>query len=62
MSEETRILYDRKTAAVKLSLSVRSLDYLIAQKEILVRRVGTKILIPHGELIRFSRQDHATIT
>jgi hypothetical protein len=29
---ETRLLYDRKEAARQLSISVRSLDYIIAAK------------------------------
>jgi len=29
-----RLLYDRKAAAIALSLSVRSIDYLLAKKEL----------------------------
>jgi hypothetical protein len=57
-SPEARILYDRKGAARTLSISVRSLDYLIAGKQLNTRRIGKKVLIPHGELIRFARADH----
>jgi len=53
-----RLLYDRKEAARQLSVSIRSLDYLIAGKQLHTRRIGKKILIPHGELVRFSRGDH----
>jgi hypothetical protein len=52
------MLYSRKDAAHQLSLSVRALDYLIARKALNTRRIGKKVLIPHGELVRFSRQDH----
>jgi hypothetical protein len=55
---ETRLLYDRKGAAQQLSISVRSLDYLIAGKQLGTRRIGKKVLIPHGELVRFARADH----
>ena len=55
---EPRMLYDRKTAALKLSISVRSLDYLIAGKQLATRRIGKKVLVPHGELVRYSRADH----
>lgn len=41
-----------------LSISVRSLDYLVANKQLGTRRLGKKILIPHGELVRFARADH----
>jgi hypothetical protein len=53
-----RLLYDRKTAAHKLSISVRSLDYLIAAKQIDTRRIGKKVLIPHGALVRFAQGNH----
>jgi hypothetical protein len=53
-----RMLYDRKSAAYALSISIRSLDYLIARKAINTRRIGRRSLIAHSELVRFSRQDH----
>jgi hypothetical protein len=53
-----KLLYDRKSAAYALSISTRSLDYLIAAKKFNTRRIGKKILIPHGELVRFARADH----
>lgn len=53
-----RILYDRKSAAVQLSISVRSLDYLIAQRKFDTRRIGKKILIPHADLVRFAKANH----
>ena len=54
----SRLLYDRKTAAQQLSISVRSLDYLIAGGKLRTRRLGRKVMIPHGELVRFSFRDH----
>jgi hypothetical protein len=53
-----RLLYTREEAAYKLSCSIRSLDYYVATKRLATRRMGRKVLIPHGELIRFSRMDH----
>lgn len=53
-----RILYDRKTAATQLSISVRSLDYLISGKKLNTRRIGKKVLVPRGELIRFAQANH----
>lgn len=58
---ETRLLYDRKEAARQLSISVRSLDYLISGKLLTTRRIGKKVLIAHGELTRFARADHYEI-
>jgi hypothetical protein len=49
-----RLLYSREEAAYQLSLSVRSLDHLIAGKKIEIRRIGSRILIPHEELVRLA--------
>ena len=53
-----KLLYDRKSAAYVLSMSVRAVDYLIANKIIKARHIGGKILIPTGELKRFASADH----
>jgi excisionase family DNA binding protein len=47
-----------KEAARQLSISVRSLDYLIVNKAFQTRRIGKKVLIPHAELVRYARADH----
>jgi hypothetical protein len=52
------MLYSRKEAARQLSISIRSLDYLIAGKAFQTRRLGKKILIPHSELVRFAGGSH----
>src|SRR6202035_3834448 len=54
----TRMLYSRAEAARQLSISIRSLDYLIAGKAFQTRRLGKKILIPHSELVRFAGSNH----
>ena len=53
-----RLLYDRKEAARQLSISVRSLDYLIGQRKLITRRLGKKVLVPHAELVRFASANH----
>jgi len=53
-----RLLYDRKEAARQLSISVRALAYLLSRGEIHFRRVGSKTLIPHSELVRFAKGHH----
>jgi hypothetical protein len=53
-----RLLYDRKEAARQLSISTRSLDYLIAGKKLDIRRIGSRILIPHEELVRLATSAH----
>jgi hypothetical protein len=55
---DERLLYDRKEAARQLSISVRSLDYLIGGGQLETRRIGKKVLIPHGSLTRFSQANH----
>jgi hypothetical protein len=54
----TRLLYDRRTAATQLSISVRSLDYMITNGTIKVRRIGSRVLVPHTELVRAAGCDH----
>ena len=49
-----KLLYDRKSAAHALSISVRSLDYLLSQRAFRARRIGKKVLIPASELKRFA--------
>jgi hypothetical protein len=53
-----RMLYDRRQAARQLSISVRSLDYLIAGKKFDTRRIGKKVLVTHASLARFSQGNH----
>jgi hypothetical protein len=53
-----RLLYDRKAASTALSLSVRSIDYLIARKQLAFTRIGKKVLISHAELVRFASSNH----
>jgi excisionase family DNA binding protein len=53
-----KLLYSRRDAAEALSLSVRSIDYLITTNRLASRRVGGKILIPASAVRRFAREDH----
>lgn len=45
------LLYDRKTAARLLSVSIRSVDYMIAAGKLRHRRIGSRVLIP-SEAVR----------
>jgi excisionase family DNA binding protein len=58
MPELDPILVSRTEAAALLGISRRSLDYLIADKKLTVRRIGTRVLVPYTELKRFARADH----
>jgi hypothetical protein len=53
-----KLLYSRRATAEALSLSVRSVDYLITAGRLTMRRVGGKILIPASAVRRFAREDH----
>jgi hypothetical protein len=53
-----KLLYSRRDTAAALSLSIRSIDYLITTGRLSTRRVGGKILIPASAVRRFARGDH----
>ena len=55
---DTKLLVSRYEAAQCLSISERALDYLVANKQISTRRIGSRVLIAVSELHRFIRQDH----
>lgn len=59
--EAARLLYDRKEAARQLSISVRSLDYIIAAKKLDTRRIGRKVLVTHASLVRYASGNHHTV-
>ena len=54
----TRLLYPRREAAFQLGISVRSLDYLIANKQLSFRKIGKRVLIHYRELQRFAGANH----
>jgi len=58
LAPEDKLLVGRQEAAGMLSISCRALDYLIANKELTARRIGTRVLIAVSDLRRFSRGDH----
>jgi Helix-turn-helix domain len=53
-----RLLYSRKDAAKALSISLRSIDYLVSNKKLKTRRLASRVLIPRSELLRLARGDH----
>lgn len=50
-----KILLSRKDTAEALSISVRSLDYMIERGELPARKLGKRTLIPRVALERFAR-------
>jgi excisionase family DNA binding protein len=55
-----RLGYSRAEAAQMLNISVRTVDRLIAEKELPVRRIGRRILITRDVLTQFVKRDHQT--
>lgn len=53
-----KLLFDKKSAATTLSISVRTLDYLISDRQLATKRIGGKVLIHRDELHRFARGNH----
>jgi excisionase family DNA binding protein len=55
-----KLLCSKKEAADTLGVSLRTVDNLIGRKELIVRRVGRRVLIPAREVERFTWHDHQT--
>lgn len=58
LPREERLLVGRDDAAAMLSISPRAVDYLVANRRLATRRIGSRVLIPTAELRRFSQSDH----
>lgn len=58
MRPEDKLLLSRQEPAVLFSISQRSLDYLIPNKVLTVRRIGSRVSIPVQDLQRFTQADH----
>lgn len=56
-----KILYSKSDAAEMLSIGVRTLERLIADKEIPVRRVGSRVLIHHAAIEQFAGRGKASV-
>jgi excisionase family DNA binding protein len=56
------LLMSKREAAAMLGLSVRTLENLIALRELPARRIGRRCLIERQALERFARRDHKTQT
>ena len=55
---QSRILHPRKDAAYLLGISIRSLDYLVANKALKFQKIGKRVLIHRKELERFAGGNH----
>jgi len=56
--QEERLAVSRFEAARLLSISLRTLDSLLARGELRGRRVGRRVVFPMDELQRFLCKDH----
>jgi len=59
--QNDKLAVNRFEAARLLSISLRTLDSLLAQGELRGRRVGRRIVFPMEELHRFLRKDHSLV-
>jgi excisionase family DNA binding protein len=57
-----KLLATRQEAARALSISVRSVDFLIETGQLASRKLGRRRLVPLAALEAFARRDHARIT
>lgn len=55
---DDRLLVSRRDAATRLSISERAVDYLIANRTLTTKRIGSRVLIPIADLKRFANGDH----
>jgi len=56
------IFISRQIAAGMLDVSLRTLENLIATKQLPIRRIGRRVVISRQALEEFARRDHATTT
>lgn len=61
MQATEKVLYTKREAAHLLSISLRSLDYLIFSHQLPARRIGRRVLVHRDAVEQFARRDHAFI-
>ena len=61
MPATDKLLYTKREAALLLSISVRSLDYLIVSQQLPTRRIGRRVLVHRDSIEQFARVDHMSI-
>lgn len=53
-----KLMFSRRETAATLSVSLRMVDMLIGNKQLVARRVGRRVLVPLQSLEQFVRRDH----
>ena len=61
MAATEKVLYTKREAAHLLSISLRSLDYLIFSQQLPARRIGRRVLLHRDSIEQFARRDHISI-
>ena len=54
------LLVSRQTAAQMINVSLRTLENLIAMKQLPIQRIGRRVVVSRKALEEFARRDHAT--
>jgi excisionase family DNA binding protein len=52
------LLHSKIEAAAMLNVSVRTIDNLIIMKELPVRRIGRRVLIPRAALLNYAKPNY----
>jgi excisionase family DNA binding protein len=58
VNPKDKLLVSQDEAAQMLSISRRSVEYLVATGKLSTRRIGTRTLIPIEDVRGFARSDH----
>jgi excisionase family DNA binding protein len=61
MQTESLINLSRKDAAQRLGISLRTLDYIISNGLLPVRKIGRRSLISVRALEQFAKRDHVSV-
>jgi len=61
MAATEKVLYTKREAAQLLSISLRSIDYLIFNQQLPARRIGRRVLVHRDSIEQFARRDHVSI-
>ena len=56
----TKLFLSKKEFSEAAGISLRTTDNLIAAKELSVRRIGKRVMVPVSEAEKFAKRDHAT--
>jgi excisionase family DNA binding protein len=60
MDDDERFLFGRKRVATLLDISVRTVDYLVQNGQLVPIRIGKRIMFSRAAIERFIRKDHST--